>query len=132
MGLQLAVLQAVPLFCLAGQASHSSVRFWFPSFANFASFCLKMSSCLLCVACFSTISSLVVELFLTLRQSASRPDRSSSVTGICYPLSVVPFDWPSLGNQFIRMLPLGVTVNGRDDHEFVGASAIHMFQQFFS
>jgi hypothetical protein len=44
MGLQLAVLQAVPLFCLAGQASHSSVRFWFPSFANFASFCLKMSS----------------------------------------------------------------------------------------
>src|SRR5258708_27457331 len=59
-------------------------------------------------------------------------DRSSSVTGICYPLFVVPFDWPSLGNQFIRTRPLGVTVNGGDDHEFVGASAVHMFQQFFS
>jgi GxxExxY protein len=38
MGLQLAVLRGAPLFCLAGQASHSSVRFSFPSFANFASF----------------------------------------------------------------------------------------------
>ena len=107
-------------------------------FATFAYFCLKKFFSP-SVDCRSSL----------LAGSIRRLRRASSHTGlvcipcpifqlrvprprICYLSSVIRFDWPSLGYQFVGTLPLGVSVNGGDDHEFVGASAIHMFQQFFS